>query len=69
MTNFLKFSYWFESLPTPFLPWVLRFLLTSFIGLVVLGVILHLLARQRRENRVLLGSACEQGGRKHRSGG
>jgi heme A synthase len=52
MTNFLKFSYWFESLPTPFLPWVLRFLLTSFIGLVVLGVILHLLARQRRENRM-----------------
>jgi heme A synthase len=52
MSNFLQFSYWFESLPTPFLPWVLRFLLTAFIGLVILGVVLHLLARSRRENRM-----------------
>lgn len=52
MSNILLLSYWFESLPTPFLPWVLRFLLTVFIGMIVVGVVLHLLARRHREHRM-----------------
>jgi ABC-type transport system involved in cytochrome c biogenesis permease subunit len=52
MSNLLTTAYWFESLPTPFITPVLQFLLTMFIGMVVLGFVLHLLARQRRANRM-----------------
>lgn len=50
--NFFRLSYWFESLPTPFMPWVLQVVVITFVALTVVGVVLHLIVRRRREHRM-----------------
>lgn len=50
MQNFLKLSYWIESLPTPFLPWALNAVLALFGAMIVVGIALYIMARKRKES-------------------
>src|SRR5258708_5186027 len=50
MSNFLTLSYWFSSIPVPFLTWAFWLLIVKFSVFVLIGVVLHLIARMKRDD-------------------
>ena len=50
MQNLLTVSYWFAQLPQPFVPWIHAALLAKFALMVVIGFVIYLIARKKRES-------------------